>query len=78
MYFAPYTRMSILTPHWFDDSVQVGCRVPEIPYLWPDPEVLRPGVLQVTMGHDIIGIAEASKVTLSHSNESVSDLVEYY
>ncbi|KAG2111078.1 hypothetical protein BD769DRAFT_1392168 [Suillus cothurnatus] len=40
MYFAPQTAMSILTPHWFDDSVQLGCRVPEIPYLWPDPEVL--------------------------------------
>ncbi|KAG1890685.1 BRCT domain-containing protein [Suillus fuscotomentosus] len=40
MYFAPYTGMSILTPHWFDDSVQLGCCVPEIPYLWPDPEVL--------------------------------------
>lgn len=40
MYFAPYTGMSILTPHWFDDSVQLGCRISEIPYLWPDPEVL--------------------------------------
>ncbi|KAG1717551.1 hypothetical protein EDB19DRAFT_1839677 [Suillus lakei] len=40
MHFAPHTHMSVLTPHWFDDSVQAGCHVPEKPYLWPDPEVL--------------------------------------
>ncbi|KAG1896173.1 uncharacterized protein F5891DRAFT_1055500 [Suillus fuscotomentosus] len=29
MHFAPHTHMSVLTPHWFDDSG---------PYLWPDPK----------------------------------------
>lgn len=36
--------MCILTPHWFDDAVRLGRRVPETPYAWPDPPVLRPGV----------------------------------
>ena len=36
--------MCILTPHWFDDAVRLGRRVPEAPYSWPDPLVLRPGV----------------------------------
>ncbi|KAG1837309.1 hypothetical protein DFJ58DRAFT_816048 [Suillus subalutaceus] len=44
MHFAPHTHMSVLTPHWFDDSVRVGRRVPEGPYLWPDPKVLQPGM----------------------------------
>ncbi|KAG2126475.1 hypothetical protein BD769DRAFT_1357854 [Suillus cothurnatus] len=51
MHFAPHTHMSVLTPHWFDDSVRVGRRVPEGPYLWPDPKVLQPG-MQVTMHED--------------------------
>lgn len=43
IHFAPHTHMSIITPHWFDDSVRLGRRLPETPYLWPDPIVLRPG-----------------------------------
>ncbi|KAF9219682.1 hypothetical protein BS17DRAFT_788949 [Gyrodon lividus] len=43
LHFAPQTHMSILTPHWFDDSVRLGRRLPETPYTWPDPPVLRPG-----------------------------------
>ncbi|KAL4080140.1 hypothetical protein V8B97DRAFT_700237 [Scleroderma yunnanense] len=43
IHFAPHTHMSIITPHWFDDSVRLGRRLPEAPYLWPDPLVLRPG-----------------------------------
>lgn len=43
IHFAPHTHMSIVTPHWFDDSVRLGRRLPESPYLWPDPIVLRPG-----------------------------------
>lgn len=57
MHFAPHTHMSVLTPHWFDDSVRVGRRVPEGPYLWPDPKVLQPG-MQVTMDEDDIEIGE--------------------
>lgn len=36
--------MCILTPHWFDDAVRLGRRIPETPYAWPDPPVLRPGI----------------------------------
>ncbi|KAI6044605.1 hypothetical protein EDC04DRAFT_2936196, partial [Pisolithus marmoratus] len=43
LHFAPHTHMLIVTPHWFDDSVRLGRRLPETPYLWPDPVVLRPG-----------------------------------
>ncbi|KAF8841436.1 hypothetical protein BDN67DRAFT_980341 [Paxillus ammoniavirescens] len=45
LHFAPQTHMSILTPHWFDDSVRLGRRLPEAPYAWPDPPVLRPGAM---------------------------------
>ncbi|KIK88110.1 hypothetical protein PAXRUDRAFT_802378 [Paxillus rubicundulus Ve08.2h10] len=45
LHFAPQTHMSILTPHWFDDSVRLGRRLPEVPYAWPDPPVLRPGAM---------------------------------
>ncbi|KAG6371485.1 hypothetical protein JVT61DRAFT_9520 [Boletus reticuloceps] len=44
LHFAPQTNMCILTPHWFDDAVRLGRRIPETPYTWPDPPVLRPGV----------------------------------
>lgn len=44
--------MSVLTPHWFDDSVRFGRRVPEGPYLWPDPKILRPGELVPTGEND--------------------------
>ncbi|KAG1767131.1 hypothetical protein EDD22DRAFT_876793 [Suillus occidentalis] len=60
MHFAPHTHMSVLTPHWFDDSVRVGRRVPEGPYLWPDPKVLQPG-MQVTMDDDGPEIGESGK-----------------
>jgi len=48
---ASQTHMSILVPHWFDHSVQLGRCVPEGPYLWPDPQILQPGCL-VAMGKD--------------------------
>jgi hypothetical protein len=60
MHFAPHTHMSVLTPHWFDDSVRVGRRVPEGPYLWPDPKVLQPG-MQVTMHEDDVETGEGGK-----------------
>lgn len=44
LHFAPQTHMCIVTPHWFDDSVRLGRRVPEAPYTWPNPLVLRSGV----------------------------------
>ncbi|KAH0826410.1 hypothetical protein J3R83DRAFT_5383 [Lanmaoa asiatica] len=43
IHYAPQTHMCILTPHWFDDAVRLGRRIPETPYAWPDPHVLRPG-----------------------------------
>jgi hypothetical protein len=57
MHFASRTHMAVLTPHWFDDSIQAGCRVPEIPYLWPNSEVMA----QVTMGHNDIDVAEGAQ-----------------
>lgn len=36
--------MYIVTPHWFDDAVRLGRHIPETPYTWPDPPVLRPGM----------------------------------
>lgn len=57
MHFAPRTHMTVLTPHWFDDSIQAGCHVSEIPYLWPNPDVM----LYVTMGHNNTDIAEAAQ-----------------
>ncbi|KAI6000797.1 BRCT domain-containing protein [Pisolithus albus] len=51
LHFASHTHMSIVTPHWFDDSVRLGRRLPETPYLWPDPVVLRPGAV-LTLDED--------------------------
>ncbi|KAF9231646.1 BRCT domain-containing protein, partial [Melanogaster broomeanus] len=45
LHFAPQTHMCILTPHWFDDSIRLGRRLPETPYTWPDPPILRPGAV---------------------------------
>ncbi|KAG2130893.1 hypothetical protein DEU56DRAFT_740363 [Suillus clintonianus] len=69
MHFAPHTHMSVLTPHWFDDSVRVGRRVPEGPYLWPDPKVLQPG-MQVTMDDDDLEIGESGKKKRKKSGET--------
>lgn len=44
LHFASQTHMCILTPHWFDDAVRLGRRIPETPYAWPDPPILRPGI----------------------------------
>ncbi|KAG9311151.1 hypothetical protein JVU11DRAFT_8217 [Chiua virens] len=44
LHFASQTHMYILTPHWFDDAVRLGRRIPETPYTWPDPPILRPGM----------------------------------
>ncbi|KAI9457707.1 hypothetical protein HD554DRAFT_2042292 [Boletus coccyginus] len=51
LHFAPQTHMCILTPHWFDDAVRLGSRIPESPYAWPDPSVLRPG-MTLTLSDD--------------------------
>ncbi|KAG2052259.1 hypothetical protein BDR06DRAFT_915565 [Suillus hirtellus] len=69
MHFAPHTHMSVLTPHWFDDSVRVGRRVPEGPYLWPDPKVLQPG-MQVAMDEDDVEIGESGKKRRKKSSET--------
>ncbi|KAG1721797.1 hypothetical protein EDB19DRAFT_1835292 [Suillus lakei] len=75
MHFAPHTHMSVLTPHWFDDSVQAGCHVPEKPYLWPDPEVLglasKIPILGLQFRHQINGqphvwICKAESICHSH------------
>ncbi|KAG2357386.1 hypothetical protein BDR07DRAFT_1363282 [Suillus spraguei] len=69
MHFAPHTHMSVLTPHWFDDSVRVGRRVPEGPYLWPNPKVLQPG-MQVTMDDDDVEIGESGRKKRKKSGET--------
>jgi hypothetical protein len=36
------TKIMVLLPHWFDDSVRLGIRaLPVDPYLWPDPALLK-------------------------------------
>ncbi|KAF8987641.1 hypothetical protein BDQ17DRAFT_1435488 [Cyathus striatus] len=32
--------IKVVVPHWFDDCVRLGVRVPEEAYEWPDPAVL--------------------------------------
>ena len=61
--------MSVLTPHWFDDSVRLGRRVPEGPYLWPDPKILRPGEL-VTTGEEEVDITASGKRKRMRSGET--------
>ncbi|TFY62070.1 hypothetical protein EVG20_g6835 [Dentipellis fragilis] len=44
MHFQKDTRMKVLVPHWFDDSVRLGIRgLPTATYEWPDPAVLKSG-----------------------------------
>ncbi|KAA1476350.1 hypothetical protein DENSPDRAFT_807059 [Dentipellis sp. KUC8613] len=44
MHFQKDTRMKVLVPHWFDDSVRLGIRgLPTAMYEWPDPAVLKSG-----------------------------------
>ncbi|OAX40254.1 hypothetical protein K503DRAFT_714884 [Rhizopogon vinicolor AM-OR11-026] len=69
MHFAPHTHMSVLTPHWFDDSVRFGRRVPEGPYLWPDPKILRPGEL-IPTGEDEGDIGASGKRKRKKSGET--------
>ncbi|KAG2065402.1 hypothetical protein BDR04DRAFT_1145402 [Suillus decipiens] len=69
MHFAPHTHMSVLTPHWFDDSVRVGRRVPEGPYLWPNPKVLQPG-MQITIDDDDVEIGESGRKKRKKSGET--------
>lgn len=70
MHFASLTRMSILTPHWFDDSVRYGRRVLEGPYLWPDPKILRPGEL-ISAGEDDGEIGTSGKRKRKRTGETV-------
>jgi hypothetical protein len=69
MHFAPHTHMSVLTPHWFDDSVRFGRCVPEGPYLWPDPKILRPGEL-ISTGEDEGDIGNSGKRKRKRSGET--------
>ncbi|KIK36642.1 hypothetical protein CY34DRAFT_16255 [Suillus luteus UH-Slu-Lm8-n1] len=73
MHFAPDTHMFILTPHWFDDSVQAGHRLPELPYSWPDPEVLELDMPQATMGHEIVVAIQYSAGMVYHLTIIVED-----
>ncbi|KAF8337122.1 BRCT domain-containing protein, partial [Amanita rubescens] len=42
MHFKEQTHVHVLLPHWFDDSVRLGCRnLPAKEYEWPDPGCLR-------------------------------------
>ncbi|KAG5651886.1 hypothetical protein H0H81_007043 [Sphagnurus paluster] len=42
LHFQEHTRVKILLPHWFDDSVRLGLPTLDTkPYEWPDPPLLR-------------------------------------
>ncbi|KAF8877711.1 hypothetical protein BD779DRAFT_1677212 [Infundibulicybe gibba] len=42
MHFQQHTRVIVLLPHWFDDSVRLGMRgLDTAPYAWPDPVMMR-------------------------------------
>ncbi|KAG6333418.1 hypothetical protein ID866_5668 [Astraeus odoratus] len=76
LHFAPQTHMSIITPHWFDDSVRLGRRLPETPYTWPDPIVLRPGAT-LTIEDDTInnidGRRRRQKATDAEDHSNVGE-----
>ncbi|KAI6032733.1 hypothetical protein F5J12DRAFT_712976 [Pisolithus orientalis] len=74
LHFAPHTRMSIVTPHWFDDSVRLGRRLPETPYLWPDPIVLRPGAA-LTLDEDAINNGDLKRKKPRTSDITGEDFV---
>ncbi|KAI6157358.1 hypothetical protein BKA82DRAFT_1000669 [Pisolithus tinctorius] len=74
LHFAPHTRMSIVTPHWFDDSVRLGRRLPETPYLWPDPIVLRPGTA-LTLDEDAINNGDLKRKKPRTSDITGEDFV---
>lgn len=60
--------MFILTPHWFDDSIQAGCRVPELPYSWPDPEVF-----ELDMGHEMVVAIQCSAGMVYQLSVTIED-----
>ncbi|THH09395.1 hypothetical protein EW145_g2052 [Phellinidium pouzarii] len=41
MHYKPATRVHVVLPHWFDDCFKLFTRLPEDPYAWPDPPLLR-------------------------------------
>ncbi|KAL5518345.1 ESC4 [Sanghuangporus vaninii] len=41
MHYATATRVKVVLPHWFDDCFKLLVRLPEDPYVWPDPPLLR-------------------------------------
>ncbi|PFH45698.1 hypothetical protein AMATHDRAFT_71207 [Amanita thiersii Skay4041] len=42
LHFQPQTKVHIVLPHWFDDSVRLGMHaLPVDPYAWPDPPLLK-------------------------------------
>ncbi|KAI0039891.1 hypothetical protein FA95DRAFT_1503597 [Auriscalpium vulgare] len=43
LHYQPATRVRVLAPHWFDDSVRLGIRgLATAAYEWPSPRVLAP------------------------------------
>lgn len=38
--------IKIVLPHWIDDCMKLGRRLDDSPYLFPDPEILRPDYVQ--------------------------------
>ncbi|TFY83276.1 hypothetical protein EWM64_g739 [Hericium alpestre] len=44
MHYQADTKVKVLVPHWFDDSVRLGVRgLPTATYEWPDPQILKAG-----------------------------------
>lgn len=50
-------KCKIVLPHWIDDCLKLGRRIPEGPYLFPNPEILQPSMkaIQTKPSKDIVG-----------------------
>lgn len=59
-----YTKVLIVTPHWYDDAVLYGVQIPTAAYEWPDPAVLRRALCTLNSA-GIEKMKEAAKQTLA-------------
>ncbi|OHE90558.1 BRCA1 C Terminus domain-containing protein [Colletotrichum orchidophilum] len=57
-------KCKVILPHWFEDCFKLGKRIPEDPYMLPDPEILRrpenQGEVQIPTYHQLEGATSTS------------------